>query len=182
MKEWIQNIEGLFKQGLTDVNFPSDKWSGIAANSALVMTISAMGHEKGIEAQEGLSCEVPVDTNVESDKAWYEVVGDVLKGIIDGVVKAIVDIFKGLFDLLKSLFTDPIGFVGGIATAIMNPVDTFNAMWDAVETAWNRDVINGDAHSRAEFFSYAIVSVVGLKGIDKLGKTGKLAGAASKDR
>ena len=40
MKEWVQNIEGLFKEGLTDVNFPSDKWSGIAANSSLGMAIA----------------------------------------------------------------------------------------------------------------------------------------------
>ena len=41
MKEWVQNIEGLFKEGLTDVDFPSDKWSGIASNSSLGMAIAA---------------------------------------------------------------------------------------------------------------------------------------------
>ena len=53
-------------------------------------------------------------------------------------------------------------------------------MWGAVEVAWERDVINGDARSRAEFFSYATVSVVGLKGVDKLGKAGKVGNATSK--
>ena len=51
-------------------------------------------------------------------------------------------------------------------------------MWGAVEAAWERDVINGDARSRAEFFSYAAVSVVGLKGVDKLGKAGKATSKA----
>ncbi|WP_332651490.1 DNA/RNA non-specific endonuclease, partial [Lysinibacillus sp. 54212] len=67
------------------------------------------------------------------------------------------------------------GFLIGIGTAIFNPIDTFNQMWGAVEAAWERDVINGDARSRAAFFSYAIVSAVGLKGVDKLGKLGKAA-------
>ena len=180
MKEWVQNIEGLFKEGLTDVGFPSDKWSSIAGNSAIVMKLSAMGVETGIEAAEIQACERPVETDVESDRAWYQVVGDVLIGFVEGVFNAVVDIFKGLFDLLKSLFTDPIGFFKGILTAIMNPIDTFNMMWDAVETAWNRDVINGDARSRASFFSYTLVSIVGLKGIDKVGKLGRASGAAGR--
>ena len=180
MKEWVQNIEGLFKAGLTDVNFPSDKWSSIAGNSAIVMRLSAMGVETGIESQNPLVCERPVNTDVKDDKAWYKVVGDVLVGIAEGVAKAITDIFTGMFDLLKNLFTDPIGFFGGLATAIMNPIDTATQMWGAVEVAWERDVINGDARSRASFFSYAVVSVVGLKGVDKLGKVGKVGTASSK--
>ena len=180
MKEWVQNIEGLFKEGLTDVNFPTDKWSSIAGNSAIVMSLAAKGMETGIDSQEVLACERPVETDVKEDRAWYKVVGDVLIGIAEGVAKAIADIFTGLFDLLKNLFTDPIGFFGGLATAIMNPIDTFSQMWSAVEAAWERDVINGDARSRASFFSYTLVSVVGLKGVDKLGKAGKLGTAASK--
>ncbi len=65
-------------------------------------------------------------------------------------------------------------------TAILNPIDTGKQMWGAVEAAWERDVINGDARSRAEFFSYGVVSVIGVKGLDKLGKAGKLGNAASK--
>jgi len=62
----------------------------------------------------------------------------------------------------------------------MNPIDTATQMWGAVEVAWERDVMNGDARSRAEFFSYATVSVFGLKGVDKLGKAGKVGNATSK--
>ena len=36
-----ENIEDLFKEGLTDVEFPSDKWSGIASNSSLGMATAA---------------------------------------------------------------------------------------------------------------------------------------------
>ena len=139
-----------------------------------------MGMETGIEAQDPLACALPVETDVKEDKAWYKVVGDVLVGITEGVAKAVTDIFTGLYDLLKNLFTDPIGFFGGLATAIMNPIDTASQMWGAVEVAWERDVVNGDARSRAEFFSYTAVSIFGLKGVDKLGKVGKVGNATSK--
>ena len=137
-----------------------------------------MGMETGIESQDPLACELPVETDVKEDKAWYKVVGDVLVGIAEVVAKAVTDIFTGLYDLLKNLFTDPIGFFGGLATAITNPIDTATQMWGAVEVAWERDVVNGDARSRAEFFSYATVSVFGLKGVDKLGKVGKATSKA----
>ena len=54
MKEWVQQVEGLFKEGLIDVNFPTDKWSSIARNSAIVMSLSAMGVEAGIKSQDRL--------------------------------------------------------------------------------------------------------------------------------
>ena len=180
MKEWVQNIEGLFKEGLTDVDFPSDKWSGIVGNSEIVMKLSDMGMETGIEPQEPLACERPVETDVKEDRAWYEVVGDVIVGVFEGAGKAIADIFTGLYDMLASLFDDPKAFFGNLATAILNPIDTVTQMWAAVETAWERDVINGDARSRAAFFSYTAVSLFGVKGLDKLGKMGKAAGATKK--
>ena len=180
MKEWVQNIEDLFKEGLTDVEFPSDKWSGIAGNSEIVMKLSAMGMETGIEPQEPLACERPVETDVKEDRAWYEVVGDVIVGVFEGAGKAIADIFTGLYDMLASLFDDPKAFFGNLATAILNPIDTVTQMWAAVEAAWERDFINGDARSRAAFLSYTAVSLFGVKGLDKLGKMGKAAGATKK--
>ena len=88
-------------------------------------------------------------------------------------VRAPIDIFKGLWDMIVALTTDPLGFFKGIGNAVLHPVDTLNYMWGAVETAWERDVVNGNARSRGEFFSYALVSIVGLKGIDKVAKVGK---------
>ena len=82
--------------------------------------------------------------------------------------------------MLASLFDDPKAFFGNFATAILNLIDTATQMWGAVEAAWERDVINGDARSRAAFFSYTAVSLFGVKGLDKLGKMGKAAGATKK--
>ncbi|MBA4538855.1 hypothetical protein H1Z61_17585 [Bacillus aquiflavi] len=48
-----------------------------------------------------------------------------------------------------------------------------------MKNAWNRDVINGDAHSRAEFFSYGLttigIGVIGDKGLSRAGQLGNAA-------
>ena len=58
----------------------------------------------------------------------------------------------------------------------MHPIDTYNYISKAISDSYERDVINGDAKSRAEWFSYAIttlgLSVVGTKGVGSVSKTG----------
>ncbi|MBA4538154.1 hypothetical protein H1Z61_13670 [Bacillus aquiflavi] len=48
-----------------------------------------------------------------------------------------------------------------------------------MKNAWNRDVINGDAHSRAEFFSYGLttigIGIIGDKGLSRAGQLGNAA-------
>ena len=83
-----------------------------------------MGMETGIEPQEPLACERPVETDVKEDRAWYEVFGDVIVGVFEGAGKVIMDIFTGLYDMLASLFDDPKAFFGSHATAILNPIAT----------------------------------------------------------
>ncbi|MBA4538081.1 hypothetical protein H1Z61_13295 [Bacillus aquiflavi] len=52
-------------------------------------------------------------------------------------------------------------------------------MWEGMKNAWNRDVINGDAHSRAEFFSYGLTTIeIGLIGDKGLSRAGQLGNAA----
>ncbi|WP_147534934.1 T7SS effector LXG polymorphic toxin [Bacillus marasmi] len=110
----------------------------------------------------------------EPSSSWYKMVGDISLGIVEGAWKAVVDIFKGLIDLAISLVTDPVNFFKGIMNAVTHPINTAKYMWNGIETAWKRDVVNGNARSRSEFFSYAAVSIIGLKGFDKVGKLGKL--------
>ena len=99
---------------------------------------------------------------------WYKTTGNVLLGTIEGIVKGVVDIFKGLWDLLVVITTDPLGFLKGIVNAVLHPVKTAQYLWGAFEHAWKGDVINGDARSPAKFFTYSLVSIFGLKGIDKM--------------
>ena len=58
----------------------------------------------------------------------------------------------------------------------LHPVQTFRAIESAISESYKRDVINGDAYSRANWFSYAVgtvgTSIVGTKGLGAVGKTG----------
>ena len=58
----------------------------------------------------------------------------------------------------------------------MHPIETYNYISKAISDSYERDVINGDANSRAEWFSYAIttlgLSVIGTKGLGSVSKTG----------
>ncbi|MRX74012.1 hypothetical protein GJU40_17925, partial [Bacillus lacus] len=69
----------------------------------------------------------------------------------------------------KRIGTNPEDFINGIIHSILHPVDTVKIMWDGLTESWERDVVNDDAKSRAEWFSYALtniaVSVVGTKGV-----------------
>ncbi|PLR94614.1 hypothetical protein [Bacillus sp. T33-2] len=56
----------------------------------------------------------------------------------------------------------------------MNPIDIGKYIWDSIEAAWERDVVNDDVRSTAKFFSYGLVSIFALKGLDKIGKAGSL--------
>lgn len=78
----------------------------------------------------------------EKQSPWYKVVGDTLLGIVEGAWKAIVDIFKGIVDLVVALITDPADFFSGIRNAVTHPVNTFQYVWNGIETAWKRDVVN----------------------------------------
>ncbi|MED2975857.1 T7SS effector LXG polymorphic toxin [Bacillus swezeyi] len=98
---------------------------------------------------------------------------DILNGIGIGLKDVVVDTATGIWDTV----TNPMETLEGIANTIIHPVDTFNAMKQGIEESFQRDVINGDAESRARWFTYATgmvaTSIVGTKGADKVGKVAK---------
>ena len=47
MKDWVKDVEGLFKEGLTDVNFPADQWTSMAVGSDITKQLTAMGLSVG---------------------------------------------------------------------------------------------------------------------------------------
>lgn len=59
--------------------------------------------------------------------------------------------------------------------SILHPVETGKAIWRTISESFKRDVIHGDASSRAEWQGYVVGSLVGAKGVDKLGKLSKAA-------
>ncbi|WP_019240853.1 MULTISPECIES: T7SS effector LXG polymorphic toxin [Bacillus] len=119
-------------------------------------------------------------TTLTKDKRWYEVVGDAIIGVIEGVLKAVWDIVEGLFTLLKDLFTNPGETFKSLYNMVRHPVVTAKAVWESVESVWERDVVHGDARSRAAFFSYALTNVALTIGTGGAGGAAKGASATSK--
>ncbi|MGD6793095.1 T7SS effector LXG polymorphic toxin [Metabacillus indicus] len=127
---------------------------------------------------QGASCEKPAETDVKEDKNLLQIIGDVFVGIAEGIYQFVKDLVVGLFDLIIAIFTDFPGLVMGIINAVIHIDETIGAMIGALEAAWERDVINGDARSRSRFFTYGIVSAAATYftlGLDKVSKAGKLS-------
>ncbi|WP_299516489.1 hypothetical protein [uncultured Rummeliibacillus sp.] len=70
----------------------------------------------------------------------------------------------------------PVKTIESTIDALAHPIETFDYLSTAIRDSYERDVINGDAKSRAEWFSYALgsvgLSVVGTKGLGAVSKTG----------
>ncbi|MGA5692651.1 T7SS effector LXG polymorphic toxin [Cytobacillus pseudoceanisediminis] len=67
------------------------------------------------------------------------------------------------------IINDPIG-------KVRQALDMPKYIWSAVTTAWERDVINGDAKSRTAFFTYGLTSLgIGILGDKGIGKAGTIA-------
>jgi DNase/tRNase domain of colicin-like bacteriocin len=119
-------------------------------------------------------------------RAWEKAKkGDWLAGILAiillvQVVKTSfsVGVLRGLRDTVKGIgymILHPIKTIEGIIEAFSHPVETGKAVWKFISESFKRDVINGDASSRAEWVGYVVGSLVGAKGVDKLGKLSKVA-------
>ncbi|WP_264741145.1 T7SS effector LXG polymorphic toxin [Cytobacillus firmus] len=149
--------------------------------------------------------------NPESEQS---ILHDMSKGVIEGASKAVEDTWEGLkstYELGRTIMgpfsplflgnellfnrdqllenqrkhqefyfgilNDPIGKV---RQALNMP----KYIWSAVTSAWERDVINGDAKSRTAFFTYGLTSlgigILGDKGIGKAGTIARTVGLAGK--
>ncbi|WP_286149050.1 T7SS effector LXG polymorphic toxin [Paenibacillus sp. FSL R5-0490] len=67
------------------------------------------------------------------------------------------------------IINDPIGKVS-------QALDMPKYIWSAVSSAWEQDVVNGDAKSRTAFFTYGLTSLgIGILGDKGIGKAGTIA-------
>ncbi|MGW8458250.1 T7SS effector LXG polymorphic toxin [Bacillus atrophaeus] len=115
-----------------------------------------------------------------------ETIWEVIKGAGVGVYDVGKDTVTGLWDLV----TKPDEIIEGVVGAVAHPVDTYNAISTAIEESYQKDMVNGDAYSRARWVTYAlgttVTAVVGTKGagaINKADAAGKVinkAGQAGK--
>ncbi|MCI3196900.1 ribonuclease YeeF family protein [Bacillus sp. HU-1818] len=112
-----------------------------------------------------------------------ETIWEVIKGAGVGVYDVGKDTVTGLWDLV----TKPDEVIEGIVGAVFHPVDTYNAISTAIEESYQKDMVNGDAYSRARWVTYAlgttVTAVVGTKGagaITKADVAGKVTTQVSK--
>ncbi|MCY8933309.1 T7SS effector LXG polymorphic toxin [Bacillus atrophaeus] len=112
-----------------------------------------------------------------------ETIWEVIKGAGVGVYDVGKDTVTGLWDLV----TKPDEVIEGIVGAVSHPVDTYNAISTAIEESYQKDMVNGDAYSRARWVTYAlgttVTAVVGTKGagaITKADVAGKVTTQVSK--
>ncbi|MCD1158994.1 T7SS effector LXG polymorphic toxin [Peribacillus frigoritolerans] len=97
---------------------------------------------------------------------------DIAKGIGVGLYDVGKDFVIGVWDFV----TDPGETVEGVANSIMHPIKTYKYISKSISDSYERDMVNGDAYSRAHWVSYAlgtvVTSVVGTKGAGAITKTG----------
>ncbi|WP_054949571.1 polymorphic toxin type 24 domain-containing protein [Numidum massiliense] len=125
--------------------------------------------------EDGLEVEA-VDGEGEVDDA--SLLESILAGIWDGVKNVLIDTWEGLIALF-----DPDTW-RAIAEALADPIATLENIWETISDSFQEMVIDGDARSRAEWFTYAVgtvvASVIGTKGADKVAAATKLVTKSTK--
>ncbi|WP_342602828.1 T7SS effector LXG polymorphic toxin [Peribacillus sp. FSL E2-0159] len=97
---------------------------------------------------------------------------DIAKGIGVGLYDVGKDFVTGVWDFV----TDPEDTVEGVVNSILHPIQTYKYISKSISDSYEKDMVNGDAYSRAHWVSYAlgtvVTSVVGTKGAGAVAKTG----------
>ncbi|MEK3979148.1 T7SS effector LXG polymorphic toxin [Psychrobacillus sp. FSL K6-2836] len=160
MDMWIHNMEEMFTSNLTDIHFQTDRWAElVACNRPLTITTPTIEGEMCLrEEEEEKSI---VDTGLE---------------IVDGILSGLFDVGKDFVTGIVDIVQDPKATLEATVEAVTNPMETFNTIKSAITTSYERDMVNGDANSRAHWVTYALgtvaTSVVGTKGVGALTKSG----------
>lgn len=160
MDTWIRNMEEMFTSNLTDIHFQTDRWAELVACSP-PLTIST----PTIEVEMCLREE-------EEEKSFVDTGLEVVDGILSGLFDVGKDFVTGIVDIVQ----DPKATLDATLEAVTNPIETYNTIKSAITTSYERDMVNGDANSRAHWVTYALgtvaTSVVGTKGVGALTKSG----------
>ena len=112
------------------------------------------------------------DENLTDEQKRILTLWETAEGIKNGAYKAGKEFVKGLFDFVLH----PVKTIESTIDALAHPIETFDFLSTAIRDSYERDVINGDAKSRAEWFAYGLgtigLSAVGTKGLGAVSKTG----------
>lgn len=168
METWLADLEGLFKDGLTDIHFQTNQWASLASCNPLLTDLTTSANSDIDSPEVENENDTIVDTGVE-----------LVKGVGTGLYDAGKDFVVGLWDTI----TNPKATVEGLVNAVTNPIETYNTIKTAISQSYERDMVNGDANSRGHWVAYAIgtvaTSIVGTKGANALVKTGTTAARAA---
>ncbi|WP_049628044.1 T7SS effector LXG polymorphic toxin [Bacillus sp. JFL15] len=121
-----------------------------------------------------------------------EEVGETAWDIVKGIGVGLYDVGKDTVTGVKDLAVGAWDFyhlsdeqkVAKTISAVLNTPSYAKIIWTNLADSWNDKMVNGDAYSRSHYITYAIGSIVGLKGSGSAVKvTSKLAktGAAKVD-
>ncbi|MGM9966254.1 MAG: T7SS effector LXG polymorphic toxin, partial [Rummeliibacillus sp.] len=92
------------------------------------------------------------DENLTAEQKRILTLWETAEGIKNGAYKAGKEFVKGLFNFVLH----PVKTIESTIDALAHPIETFDFLSTAIRDSYERDVINGDAKSRAEWFSYAL--------------------------
>ncbi|GGL43258.1 hypothetical protein [Sporolactobacillus putidus] len=85
--------------------------------------------------------------------------------------------------LWDTVTTSPVEVLGNVVNASIHPVRTYDIIKTAIVQSYERDMVHGNAYTRSRWITYALAmvatSVVGTKGVDKVGKAADLAELSS---
>ncbi|MDI2587284.1 hypothetical protein OR571_09260 [Psychrobacillus sp. NEAU-3TGS] len=170
METWIHNMEDMFNNHLTDIHFQTDRWAELASCSP-PLTFKTPTNEAEVCLREVEEEKSAVDTGLE---------------VVDGILTGLFDVGKDFVTGIVDIIQDPKATLDATVEAVTNPVETFNAIKSAISTSYERDMVNGDANSRAHWVTYALgtvaTSIVGTKGVGALTKSGVAATKAAVPR
>ncbi|RIJ66377.1 T7SS effector LXG polymorphic toxin, partial [Rummeliibacillus sp. POC4] len=112
------------------------------------------------------------EENLTDEQKRILTLWETAEGIKNGAYKAGKEFVKGLFNFVLH----PVKTIESTIDALAHPIETFDYFSKAIRDSYERDVINGDAKSRAEWFAYGLgtigLSAVGTKGLGAVSKTG----------
>ncbi|GGL43271.1 hypothetical protein GCM10007968_03970 [Sporolactobacillus putidus] len=105
--------------------------------------------------------------------------------INDGIATGLLDAGKDtILGLWATVTTSPVEVIGNVVNAALHPVRTYDIIKTAIVQSYERDMVHGNAYTRSRWITYALAmvatSVVGTKGVDKVGKAADLAELSSK--
>ncbi len=168
METWIVKLEGLFKRNLAGVQFQKTHWSSVTAETTLQTELAQrLAPIESIPAENTNLVDKPKNVGLE-----------VAGGIGTGLFNVGKDLVVGTKDMIRDIVFHPVDTAASFYQTAIHPIDTAEYVLTAISDSYERDVLNGDANSRAQWFSYAMGTIAltaGTRGISSAPKAGTIA-------